>query len=81
MVDALADDPEAAVAAALAWCEQINALPRRAMLGNRAMMRAAMCAQFDALVASDVEQFVRGWFEDSTQRVLHELVATLKARA
>jgi enoyl-CoA hydratase/carnithine racemase len=80
MLDALADDPEATVQHAIAWCQDLDALPRHAMLGNRAMRRRDLASSFDALGEAEISPFVDGWFQEDTQRVLHELVASLKAR-
>lgn len=80
LLDALADDPEAAVAEAIAWCEQLAALPRHAMLGNRAMLRAELCGLFDNLGDAEVEHFVDGWFHADAQAVLRQLVEQLKSR-
>ncbi|NND45727.1 MAG: enoyl-CoA hydratase/isomerase family protein [Xanthomonadales bacterium] len=80
IVDALADDPESAVSEAINWCEQLDGLPRHAMLGNRAMLRADLGRMFDTLGSREVELFVDGWFAEETQQVLQALVAKLKSR-
>lgn len=81
MIDALADNPEAAVTDAIEWCKQLDSLPRHAMLGNRTMLRAGLVRLFDDLDDSEVDRFVDGWFEAETQQVLKALVAKLKSRA
>lgn len=81
MLDALADDPEATVQQAIAWCQSLDELPRHAMLGNRAMLRQDLAQSFDGLGDAEISPFVDGWFQKDTQRVLQELVASLKARA
>jgi len=80
LVDELADDAAATVAAARSWCERHLALPRHAMLGNRRTMRQPICALFDTLTDADLEAFVNGWFESDTQATLHDLVARLKKK-
>ncbi|NNE05134.1 MAG: enoyl-CoA hydratase/isomerase family protein [Xanthomonadales bacterium] len=81
MVDALADDPETTVKAAIDWCNSLVALPGFAMLRNRAMLRSDLATRFDALGEQQVEDFVDGWFNTETQAVMQALVAKLKARA
>lgn len=81
MVDALAEDPEATVKAAVDWCKHLLALPRVAMLSNRAMLRSDLAVRFDELGESHVNAFVDGWFNPETQAVMHALVEKLKARA
>jgi enoyl-CoA hydratase/carnithine racemase len=78
MVDALADDPATAVNSAVAWSEQLLALPRDAMLGNRERARRDLYAPFTSIGDADVAGFVDGWFRDSTQGHLHRLVSRLK---
>ena len=80
IVDALADDPQSAVTAALDWCRQLLALPRQAMLGNRARARQDLYDHFDSLDEAAVESFVNGWFEESTQATLRGLVEQLKSK-
>lgn len=80
LLDTLADDPETAVTEALAWCKQLTALPRHAMLGNRAMLRAELCGWFDKLGDAEVAHFVEGWFHPDAQAVLRQLVQQLKSR-
>jgi enoyl-CoA hydratase/carnithine racemase len=78
MVDALADDADASVSVSIAWIEQHLALPRDAMLGNRERCRRDLYAPFTAIGEADVAGFVDGWFRETTQQHLHDLVARLK---
>lgn len=80
MVDALAENPDHAVAIALEWCHQLLALPQHAMSGNRQMLREDLCACFDDLGEADVTAFVDGWFAADTQKTLKALIAKLKAK-
>lgn len=75
MVDALAP-PGETEAAALAWLEGIDALPRTPMLTTRAMGRADM---IQALAAGtlDIEQPLRDWWHADTQAALRALLARL----
>ncbi|MDX1460373.1 MAG: enoyl-CoA hydratase/isomerase family protein [Xanthomonadales bacterium] len=81
MVDALADDAEQTIAGAIEWCAGLLELPPFAMLGNRAVRRRDLAAQFDTLGTTEVEAFVDGWFSKETQAVLHAMVERLKAKA
>lgn len=81
MVDALADSPQAAVSDAVRWCEGLLALPAHAMLGNRALARAALHRHFDHLGEDDVAAFVDGWFQADTQRTLKALVEQLQKKS
>jgi len=77
LVDALEDEPATVVEAAVAWCEQHLALPRHAMLGNRQLARADLCALFDDFSELGVEAFVTGWFSEPTQTTLGQVLARL----
>lgn len=81
MVDALAENAEETVRAAIGWCKSLLALPRVAMSRNRAMLRSDLGLRFDELGESQVNAFVEGWFNPETQAVMHALVEKLKARA
>jgi enoyl-CoA hydratase/carnithine racemase len=78
MVDALADNAETTVAAAVAWCEELLKLPREAMLRNRVLTRADFREWFTAYGGEDLEEIVDHWFAPATQQVLQGLVAQLK---
>ncbi len=80
LVDELADNPEAAVAASVEWCVQLLALPRKAMLGNRARSRRDLVEPFGSLGDEDIAAFVDGWFKTSTQEILRAMVDRLKKR-
>jgi Delta3-Delta2-enoyl-CoA isomerase len=76
LVDELAPAAEV-TARALAWCRELLALPRRAMLDSRAVARADLAAAFagvDAVVASWSEL----WFGAETQEAMRALVARLQ---
>jgi enoyl-CoA hydratase/carnithine racemase len=64
------------VPAAVAWCEQLAALPRNAMLGNRRMARAELHGLFAQ--ADDGSAFLDVWFDPATQQALQQLVASLR---
>ncbi|MBB1089331.1 enoyl-CoA hydratase/isomerase family protein [Lysobacter sp. SG-8] len=62
---------------ALAWLQDLLALPRTPMLQTRRIARAdVLDAMEPGLIGLD--RFLDGWFEDDTQRALHALVASLK---
>lgn len=75
LVDALVA-PEAVVPAAVAWCQGLLKLPRRAMLSTRAMARDAAVREFDQGF-EEVASVADLWFEPETQAGLEALVASL----
>jgi enoyl-CoA hydratase/carnithine racemase len=80
MIDALEDNPEAVVNAAIAWCEKHLALPRSAMLETRWAARSELVALFDDFSELGIEIFVTRWFSEETQNTLRALVAQLKKK-
>jgi enoyl-CoA hydratase/carnithine racemase len=80
LVDELVDNPEAAVARAVEWCEQHLALPQPAMLITRRMARADLHGYFSDGSELGVEQFVDIWFSDSTRKTLRAMVERLSAK-
>lgn len=78
LLDALADDPASAVADAIAWAQALLALPRAAMLGNRATLRVSLTGLFDDPDRQGHGDFVGVWFSEDTQATLRALVAQLK---
>jgi enoyl-CoA hydratase/carnithine racemase len=80
LVDELADDAQAVVKRAIAWCEQHLALPQHAMLQTRAMARADLHRVFDEARDVRSERFEDVWFRESTQATLNQLVARLAGR-
>jgi Delta3-Delta2-enoyl-CoA isomerase len=80
LVDALETGFEATIQRTVDWCEQILALPRNAMLGNRAIARAHFKQAFAEDLHGNVATFVDTWFSDETQQVLGELIDRLKNR-
>ncbi|MDA3913084.1 enoyl-CoA hydratase/isomerase family protein [Oleiagrimonas sp.] len=79
MVDALAPVEEVVTRASL-WMRELLSLPTRAMSTTRAMARADLTAAFADIDALSVDDFLDGWFNEETQRVLHALVASLKEK-
>lgn len=65
------------VATAISWCQRHLALPRRAMLKTRAIVRKPLVDWYADAGRNGVEDFVDHWFHDSTQSVLQMLVAQL----
>lgn len=80
MVDELVDDPDEAVRAAIAWCEEHLSLPQHAMLATREESRADLCALFDDFSELGIESFVNGWFSEPTQNSLRAMVAQLQQK-
>lgn len=80
LVDELAEDPEAVVASALAWCENLLHLPRNAMSMTRRIMREDLCSLFDETNQAAADEFTQLWFSDDTQATLQSLVDRLKKK-
>ncbi len=78
LVDELAEDPDAAVEAAVRWCRELLSLPRRAMLGNRRQTRADIREWFTEHDDRQLGRIVDDWFEGETQQVLKAMVSRLK---
>ncbi len=76
LVDELQPTKEV-VSSAIAWCQRHLALPRRAMLKTRAIVRQPLIDRYADAGRNGVEEFVDHWFHDSTQSVLQMLVAQL----
>ena len=79
-VDALETGYDATVQHAVQWCEELLALPRHSMLGNRAYSRAHFKREFADYSDGNIKSFVDTWFSDETQQVMSALVAKLKSR-
>jgi len=77
LVDELVEAPEAAIPAALDWCERHLALPRDAMLSTREMARRDLHALFEDERATRGDRFIDLWFSEDTQHRLRALVASL----
>jgi len=80
LVDALETGYEATIQHAVQWCEELLSLPRRAMLGNRAVARAHFKQEFAGYTSDGVAAFVDTWFSDEAQQVMHALIAQLKGK-
>ncbi|MDZ4728972.1 MAG: enoyl-CoA hydratase/isomerase family protein [Xanthomonadales bacterium] len=78
LVDEVESDPESAVKRSIAWCEQLLALPRNAMLATRELVREDLRALFDHDNSLEGDAFLQLWFSDATQKTLKELVARLQ---
>ncbi len=77
MVDELAA-PDQVRARALAWLQELLALPRHAMLGTRTMARGDLREAFADTDKLPVDDFLDVWFAPPTQAVLQQVVAQLK---
>lgn len=80
LIDEIEADPEATVARAIAWCENLLALPRHAMLLTREMARQDLIRSFGDSAESDAEAFVDVWFSETTRETLHALLERLKKK-
>jgi enoyl-CoA hydratase/carnithine racemase len=79
MVDELTD-VDHVVTRTLAWLESLLQLPRRALLGTRALARAELARLFDDPASLPVEAFLDGWFAPEAQATLHALVEQLRSK-
>lgn len=80
LVDALADDFDATLAEARAWCEAHLALPPGAMTTNRALLRESLTGLFDGVTEAYHQPFLDVWFSEETRSTLQALVASLKKK-
>jgi 3,2-trans-enoyl-CoA isomerase len=78
LIDELAEDPEATVKQAIAYCQLLLALPANAMLATRGLVREDLHALFDDAHAIGVNEFLELWFSEATQKTLHDLVKRLQ---
>jgi enoyl-CoA hydratase/carnithine racemase len=79
-VDALETGFEETIQNAVQWCEDLLALPRSTMLGNRAFARDQYQQDFARLNEASLEIFLDSWFSDEAQQVMNELIAKLKGK-
>ncbi|MEJ8568880.1 enoyl-CoA hydratase/isomerase family protein [Elongatibacter sediminis] len=80
LIDEIESDPEATVDRAIAWCENLLALPRQPMLLTRAMFRRDLIGFFDESNEFSVETFTDIWFSETTQNTLHAMLERLKKK-
>lgn len=73
LADELAD-PRFVVSRAVAWCDRMLKLPRRAMVGARAGARAGLRRVLLEVEAEQIDDRVREWFDDDVQASLHGLL-------
>jgi enoyl-CoA hydratase/carnithine racemase len=78
-VDELAA-PDAVVARAKAWLEQVLALPPQAYARTRALVRADLVGIMRGITDADWETMNDAWFSDETQSTMRALVAKLGRR-
>ncbi len=65
---------------AVHWLGELLALPSHAMLTTRSLARADLLAAYADLEALPLEDFTEAFFHPTTQAVLQQLVARLKAK-
>ena len=65
---------------ALAWLQELLALPRKAMRTTRTIARTDLVEAIADPTRLDLPRFLDEWFSDETQAVLQALVAKLKSR-
>jgi 3,2-trans-enoyl-CoA isomerase len=66
---------------AMAWMQDLLALPGKAMRTTRAIARADLVAAIADPARLDLPRFLDEWYSEETQAVLGALVARLKSRA
>jgi enoyl-CoA hydratase/carnithine racemase len=76
-VDAIAP-PGEAVAEACRWCDQLIALPARALRLTREVVRSELVEVVRRNRARDRERLLDEWFRSETQEALREMVARIK---
>lgn len=72
LVDELAD-AEQTTAQAIKWLNELLKLPRTPMLATRAIARADITEALDGFSSAELDQFVAGWFSETTQKTLRSL--------
>ena len=80
LVDALETGYDQTIQNAIQWCEELLALPRHSMLGNRTIARAHFKQAFADRDNKGVEAFINTWFSDEAQHVMNSLLARLKSK-
>lgn len=78
-VDELAP-ADGAVAAAVAWCEKLLALPAIARTKTRSVARADLAALFTWTRGREVDAVVEDWFSVETQAAMRALVGRLQKK-
>jgi enoyl-CoA hydratase/carnithine racemase len=76
LIDELAA-PDAVVDRAVAWCQNLLALPSEAMLSTRRRARADLVALFEKASDEELRGVLDSWFSAETQGVLQTIVARL----
>lgn len=72
--------PEDVVPRAVAWAQELLALPAGAVAQTRQLARADLTALFDEDIGAHVTPFLDIWFSDEAQAALHGLVARLQQK-
>jgi hypothetical protein len=66
------------VAEACRWCDQLIALPARALRLTREVVRSELVEVVRRNRARDRERLLDEWFRSETQEALREMVARIK---
>jgi 3,2-trans-enoyl-CoA isomerase len=80
LVDELVDVDHVTVRA-IAWLQELLALPSQAMRATRAIARADLVESIEDPARLDLPRFLDEWYSEETQAVLGALVARLRSRA
>jgi len=72
--------PERVTDRAIAWCNELLALPPRAMATTRQLARAQLVALFETNMDSELSEVTASWWSDETQSVLRKLVERLASK-
>lgn len=79
LIDEIVDE-ESVVEQAVAWANQMLALPPKALAKTRALCRRDFLRTFEAMDEEQLELFMDEWFSDETQGAMQALVDRLKAK-
>lgn len=80
LVDELVD-VDHVIVRAIAWLQELLALPNKAMRATRAIARADLVESIEDPARLDLPRFLDEWYSEETQAVLGALVARLRSRA
>ena len=73
--------PDKVVCRAVEWCQNMVALPERAMTATRSQARSDLVKLFEHNFANELEDVLDMWWDDDTQKVLHSVADRLKKKS
>ena len=72
--------PERVIPQAIAWCQELVALPSQAVAYTRAQARAGLTELFKRGLGSELEAMQTAWWTDETQAMLRSVAERLAAK-